>query len=164
MLNQIIILCLITLIPLLELRLAIPVGILSGTINLPYNISMSGLGLNPLLVFSVVIITNILLGILIFHLLWIFDKKLKTTRFAEHYIRALERGQRKIKPYIDKYGILGLAIFISIPFPGSGVYTGSLGAFVIGMKKKDFYIANIIGVIVSGIIVTLLTLFGKSFF
>ena len=126
--------------------------------------SISGMGLNPFLVFTIATITNILLGIIVFNILEIFDESLKRSRVGKKYIWALERGQRKIHPYVEKYGILGLAIFIGIPFPGSGVYMGSLGGFVIGMNKKDFYKGMALGVIIAAIIVTLLTIFGKGLF
>ncbi|MBO7532342.1 MAG: small multi-drug export protein, partial [Victivallales bacterium] len=68
----------------------------------------------------------------------------------------LERAQRKLKPQIEKYGTMGLALFIGIPLPGTGAYTGAAGAFALGMKKRQFAIANIAGVCMAGIAVTII--------
>ena len=65
---------------------------------------------------------------------------------------------------MDKYGEIGLAIFIGIPLPGSGVYSGALAAYLIGMNFKRFIIAATIGVFIAGTIVTLATIGGTSAF
>ncbi|GAH86941.1 unnamed protein product, partial [marine sediment metagenome] len=67
---------------------------------------------------------------------------------------------RKIEPYVRKYGTFGVSLFIGLPLPGSGSYTGALGAYLLGLGYKKFVIANIIGVVIAGIIVTILTLAG----
>ena len=64
--------------------------------------------------------------------------------------------------YVEKYGEIGVAIFIGIPLPGSGVYTGSMGSYLLGVSKKDFIIACILGVLIAGTAVTLITLFGSG--
>jgi multidrug efflux pump subunit AcrA (membrane-fusion protein) len=51
---------------------------------------------------------------------------------------------------------MGLALFIGIPLPGTGAYTGAAGAFALGMKKRQFAIANIAGVCMAGIAVTII--------
>lgn len=158
MIKEILILILITFLPFIELRLSIPVGILAGTMSLPLGITISGLGLNPFLVFFIAVISNIILGILIFNLIFIFDNRLRNSIFKKTYTKFMNRSHRKLKPFVEKYGILGAAVFIGLPIPGSGVYSGSLGSFIIGLNKKQFYLANIIGVIIAGTIVTVLTL------
>lgn len=164
MLSEILILCLIVIIPFIELRLAIPVGILSGTMSLPWGITISGLGLNPFLVFFIAVVSNTILGILAFNFLIIFDGRLRKTRISKYYSKLLDKSQRRVKKYIEKYGVLGLAIFIGLPIPGSGVYSGSIGAFVLGFSKRNFYIANLMGVTLAGAIITILTLTGKAIF
>lgn len=164
MLKDWLILIFITFLPLVELRLSIPVGILSGTISLPWGMTLSGLGLNPWLVFGTAAITNILLGFMVFNLIHFFDKGLRNSRIKNTYSKFMDRSHRKLSPYVNKYGLFGVAIFIGLPIPGSGVYMGSLGAFMIGLKKKQFYKATILGVIMAATIVTLLTITGKSIF
>jgi len=68
------------------------------------------------------------------------------------------------KKPIDKYGEMGIAIFIGIPLPGTGSYTGALGAYLMGIGYKKFIIANVIGVLIAGTIVTLVVLSGVETF
>ncbi len=154
MLQEIIILILLTFLPLFELRLSIPVGILATQLNLPFNITLTAFNLNPFLVATICILANILLGYILYEFLHLFNPLLKK---LPRIYKLLHRSQRRLNPYIEKYGIPGIALFVAIPLPGSGSYTGALGSFLLGIKKKDFYIANTIGVIIAGILVTLIT-------
>ncbi len=76
----------------------------------------------------------------------------------------MDRSHRKLSPYMQRFGVFGVTLFISLPIPGSGVYMGSLGAFMLGLNKKQFYKANIYGVLIAATIVTLLTVMGKTLF
>lgn len=139
----------ITLLPFLELRASIPYGILSG--------------MHWLLVFIVCVITNIVLGILIFFLLDKFVHVVIRFRpLGKLYNMIVERTQKKIHTSVDKWGELGVALFIGVPLPGSGVYSGALGAYLLGLSYKKFIIANIIGVIIAGIAVTMIVVFGDG--
>jgi len=150
--NPVILLILITLIPALELRASIPFGILSTNMHWTY-------------VFTICVITNILLGPLVYVILDKFIHIfLKIKLFDKVYRKYIEKTQKKIKPHVEKYGILGLAVFIGIPLPGSGSYTGALAAYILGMKIKRFIIANIIGVIIAATIITILALTGSGIF
>jgi len=80
------------------------------------------------------------------------------------YQKYVERTQKKIHKYVKKYGEAAVAIFIGIPLPGSGSYSGALAAYLIGLGYKKFIIANIIGVLIAGVIVTLITLTGATAF
>lgn len=150
MLSEILELILITFLPFLELRASIPYGILK-------------LHMNWVDVFIICVVTNIVLGIIIYFLL---DKLvhlvIRIRPIGKLYDRVIERTQKKIQKYVDKYGEIGVAIFIGIPLPGSGVYTGALGSYLIGLGYRKFIIACIIGVIIAGIAVTLITLFGSG--
>lgn len=153
--KQIILLIVVTLIPALELRASIPIGILYGSER--FGIAEGALPW-PMVVL-VCIVANIVLGWGVFFVLapimsW-FDKFAWFQRFI-HPI--LDRTRTKLKPYVDKYGELGVAVFIGIPLPGSGVYTGAVGAFVLGLDRKKFAVANVIGVLIAGAAVTAVTL------
>lgn len=164
MLKYWLLLVFITFLPLIELRFSIPVGILSGTISLPGGITLSGFGLNPLLVFATATLTNILLGFAIFNLVYLFDLGLRKSRIRNPYSKFMDRAHRKLSPYVNRYGTFGVALFIGLPIPGSGVYMGSLGAFMLGLNKKQFYKATIIGVSMAATIVTFLTITGRTIF
>ena len=47
-----------------------------------------------------------------------------------------------------------MAVFIGIPLPGSGVYTGALGAYLLGVDRRKFSVANVLGVLIAGAAVT----------
>ncbi len=148
MIRNILILSAITLIPMLELRASVPFGVFS----------MRG-ELSWIIVAVICIIVNIILGWLIFYILSpIFDLFRKWHWFENIVWPRLEKTQNKIHPYIEKYGELGVAFFIGIPLPGSGVYTGAFGAYLLGLDKKKFFIANVIGVLIAGTAVTVLSL------
>jgi len=145
MLNQILYLIFITFLPFLELRASIPYGI--NVLKMPWPT-----------VFIICIIANIILGILIYFMLEKFVKFfLRYKIFSNPYNKVVIKTQKKIQKAVDKYGEWGVALFIGVPLPGSGVYSGALGAYVIGLDFKKFIIADIIGVLIAGIIVTIIS-------
>lgn len=150
--NNILILIGLTLLPFLELRASIPYGIISTD-------------LNWISVFFICVITNIILGPIIYLLLdkivFVFTKIKIIDRLYQQYV---QRTQKRIHKYVDKYGILGVSIFIGIPLPGSGVYSGALGAYLLGINFKKFLIASIVGVLIAGILVTIISLTGLEMF
>jgi len=149
---------LLTLLPFLELRYSIPIGIYDSQVHLPFGFILKGYGLSVISVFTIAIIANILLAIILFPFLDYIHKILLKIKFINSmYERKLQRLQAKLRPRVEKYGLLGLALFIAVPLPGSGVYSGSLGAYVLGMDYKRFIYASIIGVLIAGSIVTFLS-------
>jgi len=140
----------ITFIPTLELRASIPYGIF-------------GTNLSWLVVFGVSLIANIVVGIIVYLLMDFIIKVLtKVTLVRRWWENYVQNTRRKIEKGVEKYGEWAVAIFIGIPLPGSGVYTGALASYLIGLKFKKFIIANIVGVIIAGIIVTAVCLTGSS--
>lgn len=151
--KEILILFLITLIPFIELRGSIPYGI-------------GVLGLNWFTVFLIAVVSNAIIGPLIYFLLnkFVHNLLLKNKNISASYNKIIRAKQKKIKRYVDKYGEFGVAIFIAIPLPGTGSYSAALGSYLIGLSFRKFVIANLIGVIIAGAIVTLTTLGIKSLF
>ncbi|MFQ5474898.1 MAG: COG2426 family protein [Candidatus Nanoarchaeia archaeon] len=146
--NSVIQLIFITLLPFLELRASIPFGILK-------------LGMPWYTVFIVCVITNMILGIIIFFLLDKFvHLVIKIKPIGKLYHKIVERTQKRIHKSVERWGELGVAIFIGIPLPGSGVYSGALGSYLLGLSYWKFIIANVIGVLIAGTAVTLISLFG----
>lgn len=134
-----------TLVPTFELRASIPYGIIY-------------LNMNWLLVFVIAVIANIILGIIVFVLMeWIIKIITKIPFINSLWSKYVEKTQAKIKSGVEKYGEWAIAIFIGIPLPGSGVYTGALAAFLIGLDEKKFFVANIIGVLIAAVIVTIIS-------
>jgi len=159
----------ITLIPALELRASIPVGIFGMPDHL-FGIDLVKLGapvaaLGPegttswWRVVVVCVIANIVLGWLVFLVMApVFTFVRKWGWFDRHVWRILEKTRHRIHPYVEKYGEFGVAVFIGIPLPGSGVYTGAFGAYLLGLSKRKFVVANVIGVLIAAAAVTALSL------
>jgi uncharacterized membrane protein len=146
--HAIVVLTLITLVPSLELRASIPIGIFGMEGQLSW----------PAVVF-VCIVANILLGWGVF---WIMGPAFQLIRrwtwFDRKVWPMLEKTRHRIQPYVEKYGELGVAVFIGIPLPGSGVYTGALGAYLLGVDRRKFSVANVLGVLIAGAAVTAICL------
>ena len=150
MIDEIIKMIAITFVPTLELRASIPYGIFAANISW-------------LIVFAVCVVANIIVGILIYLLMDLIIKIITKipviTKVWDNYVA---KTQQKIQKGVDKYGKWALAIFIGIPLPGACVYTGALAAYLIGLRFKKFMVANVIGVIIAGIAVTVICLTGAS--
>jgi len=131
----------ITLLPGIELRGSIVYGI--------------GIGLDPLLVFALAVIVNILLIFPIYFFLNFIFPHIENIPLIKPI---LESTRKKTSKFVEKYGFLGLALFVAIPLPGSGVYSGALGAHLFGFKKRKSIPALILGVLIAGILVTLISI------
>ena len=138
---------LITLLPWVELRASIPAGLALG------------LDVVPLFVFVITINTLLALPIYV-GLSLTYERFFKRSSFIRNLV---EKTHEKGRPYVEKYGLLGLSIFIGIPLPGSGVWSGTLVAWLFGMKKRKVLLAAFIGNLVAGTIVTALSLGLLSF-
>ena len=88
-----------------------------------------------------------------------FDKVififLKVPFLKKFYDKIVIKSQKKADPLVEKYGLIGMSLFIAIPLPGSGTWTGALVGNLLIFGYKRFFIANLIGVILAGIIVTI---------
>jgi uncharacterized membrane protein len=131
--------------PVGELRLALPVGITLYHLTIIEAFVCAILG-------NMVPPTIILLFAGKFHK-WV---EKKSGYFAKNWIQQLHRAQESFKNY-EKYGLFGLMLFIGIPLPFTGAFTGALVAFVLGvpLKKALPYIFG--GVFISATIILLIT-------
>lgn len=137
------------LLPISELRGAIPYGFLAG--------------LNPALVFIIAVASNILvIPIVYFFLDYIHNHLLAISIYRNFVEKFIERTRKKAHPYIAKYGYLGLAIFVGIPLPVTGAYTGTLAAWLLGMERKKAMLALALGVVMAGVIVTAIMMTGAK--
>ncbi len=67
--------------------------------------------------------------------------------------RMVLKTREKVSRYTEKYQFGGLLLFVAIPFPGSGLYTGSLGAAILGIKKRIAVPALLIGNLLAFLII-----------
>ena len=94
-------------------------------------------------------------------LVWGSDKKVLGKPFSW----ILEKGEKAGKKLEAKAGrgmFFALLLFVGIPLPGTGAWTGTLGASILDMKFKPTIFAAMGGVILAGIIISLLSVFGFS--
>jgi uncharacterized membrane protein len=131
-----------TVLPISELRGGIPLGI--------------SLGLDPWFTFSIAVIANALIFFPVFFALRLFyDKLLSRIPLFNKYLDGL---RKRGKPKVDKYGFWGLVLFVAVPLPLTGAYTGTILAWLLGMDWKRAFPAVALGVVVAGVVVLLITL------
>ncbi len=78
------------------------------------------------------------------------------------YTRIVERPRKKIHEAVERYGTLGIAMFIGIPLPGTGTYSAAIGSYLLDLGYKRFFIANVFGVLIAGTLMTIGALSGNS--
>ena len=134
-----------SMLPIIELRGAIPMAFAFG---LPwwqaYIISVLG---NLLPVPFILLLINIILK-------WMSNSKVKFfNKIANFLYKKVEKNREKI----EKYSFWGLCLFIAIPLPVTGAWTGSLVAAMIDMKFWKALLSCLIGVMIAGVVMTLVS-------
>ena len=139
---------LVSMIPVVELRGGIPFGVAAG---LPVWAAFLAAVIGNLIPvpFIIVYIRRIFQ--------WMRDKLPSLNRVVD----ALERKAHLKGRRVNKYKYLGLALFVAIPLPGTGAWTGSLAAAFLDMPLRKALPSIFIGIIVAGIAISILT-FGVS--
>ena len=140
-----IIVFLISLCPILELRGGL--------------IAASLFDMNPVISYIICMIGNILP---IPFILWLINKILNRMRNSKGkrlkgIAKWLDKKVDKHKGQIEKFGYLGLVLFVGIPLPGTGAWTGCLIASVLEMDKKKSFLAALAGVFIASIIMMILS-------
>ena len=133
----------ISLMPILELRGGL--------------IAASLLDLNPFTSYLIAIIGNI---IPVPFILWFINSILNWMRNSKHFSKIakwLDGKVDKHKGQIEKYGFWGLILFVGIPLPGTGAWTGCLIASVLEMDRKKAFFATMIGIFMASIIMMILS-------
>jgi uncharacterized membrane protein len=78
-------------------------------------------------------------------------------RFFDHFV---EQSRKKLSAGVEKWGWLGVALFVAIPLPLTGAWTGTLGAWVLGVSKRRTMAAVALGVFVAGAVVSAVLILG----
>ena len=129
--------------PILELR----GGLLAASI----------LGLDPIRSYIICIIGNL---IPVPFILWFLDyvfEFMKKHNILKKFVLFCERKGYEKKGRIEKYGFWGLVLFVGIPLPGTGAWTGCLIATLLRMDRKKAFLATIIGVLMASIIMMIIS-------
>ena len=129
--------------PILEIRGAIPVGVASG--------------LDPWLAFAVGFVGNMLPIPILILLTRKIIEWLKKHNMLVKLTAWLENKGSKGAQKVQKYSFWGLFILVAIPLPGTGAWTGALVASLLDMRLKRALPAIAMGVAVAGLIVLLVT-------
>ena len=140
----------LSMLPITELRLSIPYFIIYEKIDLFTAIFFSILG-------------NILIGITVFNILGPLMYKIKHMKYISKPIHYIINRTKSRSSLINNFKALGLLIFIGIPLPFTGVWTGSLAAYLFDVTRKRALFAIILGVLMSATIVSLLSILANEF-
>ena len=147
----------ISMVPLIELRGAIPYAV--GFIE-------HGTELNIVLCYIIAILGNMLPVPFIYFfarkvLVWGSDKKI-IGPFFSWCLKKGEKGGEKLKATAKNGLFVALLLFVGIPLPGTGAWTGTLAASILDVGFKKSVIAIMLGVVLAGIIMGVLSYFGFS--
>jgi uncharacterized membrane protein len=137
--------------PISELRGAIPVAI--TTFHFPWYYA-----------FVLAIIGNLLPVPFILLLLDSAARLLSRVRFFDRILKWLFERTRRRGKIIERHERIGLALFVAIPLPFTGAWTGSVAAVLFGLRFRHAFVSIFIGIIIAGIIVTCITVFGWHVF
>jgi uncharacterized membrane protein len=86
------------------------------------------------------------------------------TWYRTLFDRFVNRARKKLEKGVEKWGTLGVALFVTVPLPVTGAWTGTLGAWMLGLPRRKTLPAVILGVAAAGGIVTVVTLLGRGAF
>lgn len=144
----------VSMVPLIELRMGVPIG--TGMVGEE----------NWLKVLIVCMIGNMLPVPFIFFfarkvLIWGSDKKY-TAKFFTWCLEKGEKGGKKLQEKAGRGMFWALLLFVGIPLPGTGAWTGTLAASMLDLDFKKSVIAVMCGVLLAGIIMTVLSVLGFS--
>ena len=133
-----------SMLPIIECRGAVPLGFVLG---LPWwQTALLSLAGNLLPVPFILLFIRAILK-------WMRNSSVK---FFSKIAGWLDRKVEKHKGTIEKYSYLGVMIFVALPLPGTGAWTGSLIASVLGLDPKRSFLAAVCGVMIATAIMTIL--------
>lgn len=144
---------LISMLPIFELRGSIPIALTVYDLDIGTAYLVSVIG-------------NVIPAIF---LLWLLGPLsgylMENYKWANKFFNWLfTRTKHKFSGKYQRWGQIALTLFVAIPLPVTGVWTGSVAAFLFGIPKKTSLILITIGAMISGVIVTATTLGIISFF
>ena len=131
-------------VPVVELRGAIPIGIKMG-LSYPEAFTISFIG-NLLPIPFLILFTR-----------KVFEWLRTKSEWLDSVVSGLEAKAEKNKEVVLKYEFWGLVLLVAIPLPGTGAWTGALVAAMMDMQLRRAMPAIILGVLIAGIIVTMIT-------
>ena len=150
MIKNILYIFLISMVPVVELRGAIPIGV--------------GLGLPFYVVFIAALIGNMVpVPLLILFTRPVFAWLRKKNRFCRAIVEKLEKRAASKEDLLKRYELLGLCILVAIPLPGTGGWTGAMVASFFDIRMRTAVPVIGLGILIAGIIVSVITYGVKIF-
>ncbi|MBU7032621.1 MAG: small multi-drug export protein [Theionarchaea archaeon] len=134
----------ISLLPWIELRGSIPIGI--------------SMGLNPLHVFLICTLSDIILIPLLLLAFKIAIPLILRIDIVNRFYQWNVVGTLKRYEKYKKWEEIGLALFVAIPLPFTGVYSGTFVSYLLNLKKGEAFLSIAMGAGIAGVIVTLLSI------
>lgn len=135
---------LMAMVPVVELRVAIPYGVVAG-LSVPT-------------AFVLALIGNIVpVPVLVVFTRKVFEWLRRKSEWLNRIVCRLEEKAEKKKDVVLRYEFWGLVLLVAIPLPGTGAWTGALVAAMMDMRLKRAMPAIALGVLIAGIIVTSVT-------
>lgn len=145
MLNDIIIAMLWSISPFGEAKVGIPYGMFQGA--------------NIYLVLAACFLANLLVfPMMLFFLNSMNTQLLKWSYYKKAAVYVARKAKNGSGDKIKKYGFWGLVVFVMIPLPGTGVYAGSIATYLFKIERRKAFVANMIGIFISSVIVWVMTL------
>lgn len=148
---KIIAIFIISMVPIIELRGALLVA--------------PAVDLSPFISMPLAIISNLIpVPFIILFIKKIFAWMRKVSPKLNKIVDKMEAKAEKNKEKVLKYAFWGLVLFVAIPLPGTGAWTGSLVAAMLDMPLKKAFPPILVGVIIAGIIMTFISYGAASIF
>jgi uncharacterized membrane protein len=141
----------LSMLPIAELRGGIPYAL--------YN------GIHPVTAYLMCCAANILAFPIVYFFMGFFhDIFNKMFWYSKLFEKIVLRTRAKVGNNIEKWGFWGLMVFVMIPLPVTGAYTGSFAAWIFGIEKRKAFLAIVVGVLIAGLIVSAIFLSGEGIF
>jgi uncharacterized membrane protein len=153
---------------LLAILLSIsPIAELRG--GIPYILAVSAKTISNFIILPLIcILANILIILPIFLFLDFLHARFLNFKFyrktSNFFIKRIQKKANNLEPQINRYGYIALALFVAVPLPMTGAWTGALMAWLLGLNRKKSFAAISCGVLIAGVMVTLITLGGIGIF
>lgn len=136
-----------TLMPFAELRVGLPLAIIyANEQNIPI-----------ILIFLLIILLNIFL---IFFVFYFFDKMHLQLMNWKFYNKSFNKYLNKLQKRIDKFeqrreklGFITLMLFVAIPLPGTGAWSGCIISWLLGLERKKSILAIGTGILIAGTLI-----------
>ncbi len=141
----------LSMLPVSEVRGGIPYAMLSG---IPWYVALPVCAAaNMLIVFPLYLFLNT-----------VNQQFMRIGIYRKLFTRYIERVRKRGEKVIQKYGYPGLIVFVAVPLPVTGAYTGTVLSWLLGMQQRKSFFFIAAGVLMASVIVSLVMLFGIETF